>query len=211
MLLCNDTLIAPCTHWRGRLSRPARVPDPRAGCYPVVLKIEAPGLRHKTEHGGVRVGIADTDALARAWAALWADTAALGPDRRILVQPQRAGLELLLGSRIDPTFGPVVALGAGGTLVEIERDLAFRPASLTAEDVRDMLDGLRVGRRLGAVRGGAARDVPALIATVVRFGALAEALARAGTEIEINPLMLLGEGEGVCAVDARLTLGAGNH
>jgi acyl-CoA synthetase (NDP forming) len=179
--------------------------------YPVVLKIEAPGLRHKTEHGGVRVGITDAAALSREWAALWADTAALGQERRILVQKQLSGLELLLGSRVDPTFGPVVALGGGGTMVEIERDSVFRPAPLDAETVRDMFGFLRVSRRFGSVRGGAPRDLAALVATVTRFGALAEALAQAGTEIEINPLMLLGEGEGVCAVDARLTLGNGRN
>lgn len=176
--------------------------------YPVVLKIEAPGLRHKTEHGGVRVGIADADALRRVWTALWDDTASLGPDRTIMLQKQLSGLELLLGSRIDPTFGPVVALGAGGTMVEIERDLVFRPAPLDAETVRDMFDFLRVSRRFGSIRGAPPRDVESLVSTVVRFSALAAALAKSGTEIEINPLMLLGEGSGVCAVDARLTLGA---
>jgi acyl-CoA synthetase (NDP forming) len=179
--------------------------------FPVVLKIEAPGLRHKTEHGGVRVGISDAAALSREWAELWSDTAALGPERRILVQKQLSGLELLLGSRVDPTFGPVVALGGGGTMVEIERDLVFRPAPLDADTVRDMFGFLRVSRRFGSVRGGAPRDLEALVAIVTRFGALAEALAKAGTEIEINPLMLLGEGEGVCAVDARLTLGVGHN
>ncbi len=126
-----------------------------------------------------------------------------------MVQRQLSGLELLLGSRIDPTFGPVVALGGGGTAVEIERDLVFRPAPLDAAAVRDMFDFLRVSRRFGSVRGGRARDVDALVAVVVRFGALAAALAEAGTEMEINPLMVLGEGDGVCAVDARLTLGLG--
>ena len=174
--------------------------------WPVVLKIEAPGLRHKTEHGGVRVGIGDAYALRRTWTALWTETDALGPDRRILLQPQLRGLELLLGSRIDPNFGPVVALGAGGTMVEIENDLAFRPAPLAAETVHDILGELRIARRFTGLRGSPPCDVAALLQAVIRFGALAAALAENGTEIEINPLMLRAEGEGVCAVDARLTL-----
>ena len=175
--------------------------------FPLVLKIEAPGLRHKTELGGVRVGIGDPASLARAWDALWRETAALGPARRVLIQKQvTGGLELLLGGRIDPVFGPVVALGAGGTAVEIERDIAFRPAPLGAAMVREMLGELRIGRRFGTVRGGKPRDVEALIEAVLRFGALMEALAETRTEIEINPLMLLEAGSGVCAVDARITL-----
>ncbi len=175
--------------------------------FPLVLKIEAPGLRHKTELGGVRVGIGDRAALACAWRALWQETEALGPARRVLLQTQvTGGLELLLGGRIDPVFGPVVALGAGGTAVEIERDIAFRPAPLGAAMVREMLEELRIARRFAGVRGGAARDVEALVDAVVRFGALMEALAERRMEIEINPLMLLAAGSGVCAVDARITL-----
>lgn len=175
--------------------------------FPIVLKIEAPGLRHKTEQGGVRVGIADAAALRQAWAGLWDATASLGPDRRIMVQPQLDdGLEVLLGSRIDPVFGPVVAFGAGGTMVEIERDLALRPAPLDAATVDDMIDSVRIARRFGPVRGRAPRDVPALAAAILRFGALAAALAERGMEIEINPLMLRAAGHGICAVDARLTL-----
>lgn len=180
--------------------------------YPVVLKIEAPGLRHKTEHGGVRVGISDANSLRREWTSLWDATDALGPARRVLVQRQLVGgLELLLGSRIDQTFGPVVAFGAGGTAVEIERDLAWRPAPLDAETARDMLSFLRISRRFGRVRGSMPRDVEALVSTIVRFAGLADALARQDAEIEINPLILRAEGEGVCAVDARLTLRDGSH
>lgn len=179
--------------------------------YPVVLKIEAPGLRHKTEHGGVRVDITDASALHREWNSLWRATASLGAHRRILLQRQlRGGLELLLGSRIDPTFGPVVALGAGGTSVEIERDLVFRPAPVDPETVRDMFGFLRVSRRFGSVRGSPPRDVEALVSAIVRFGLLAEVLAQSGAEIEINPLILLPAGQGVYAVDARLTLQSGS-
>ena len=175
--------------------------------FPLVLKIEAPGLRHKTELGGVRVGIADPASLARAWDALWRETEALGPARRVLIQKQvTGGLELLLGGRIDPVFGPVVALGAGGTMVEIDRDIAFRPAPLGPGVVREMLGELRIARRFEAVRGGKPRDIEALVEAVLRFGALMEALAERRTEIEINPLMLLEAGTGVCAVDARITL-----
>ncbi len=175
--------------------------------FPLVLKIEAPGLRHKTELGGVRVGIADPVALARAWDALWRETASLGPARRVLLQKQiTGGLEILLGGRIDPVFGPVVGLGAGGTEVEIERDITFRPTPLDAAAVREMLGELRIGGRLGGVRGGPPRDVEALVAAVVRFGALMEELAKRRTEIEINPLLLLAAGAGVRAVDARITL-----
>ena len=97
---------------------------------------------------------------------------------------------------------------AGGTAVEIERDLVFRPAPLDPETARDMFGFLRVSRRFDGVRGGKPRDTEALVAAIVRFGLLADALAESGAEIEINPLIMLAEGEGVCAVDARLTLRA---
>lgn len=133
--------------------------------YPVVLKIDAPGLAHKAEVGGVLTGVADAAALRKGFDTLWQRTASLGAQRRVLVQEQVGdAVEMILGGMNDPVFGPVVMLGTGGIFVELMDDAVFRVAPVDAATVRDMLSQLRGAKLLAGARGAAPRDVDALIA-----------------------------------------------
>lgn len=170
--------------------------------FPVALKIVSPDISHKTEIGGVRLGLADADAVireARDLAQIMAGHALTG----FLVQEMVDGLEMIVGVRDDPQFGPLVLVGLGGVFVELLRDVSLRLAPVDAAEARAMLAGLRGAKALDGFRGRSPRDV----------GALAEAVAGLSRfyldhrpwlqEIEINPLMVLAEGDGVRAVDVR--------
>lgn len=170
--------------------------------YPVVFKIDAPNLLHKTEVGGVLTGIADPPALTRAYAELRERTTALGPDRRIIVQEQVGdGLEFILGGMYDPIFGPVVMVGTGGIWVELSDDVAFRVAPIDVETARSMLDELRGARLLAGLRGQPPRDTSALVQALVRFSQLVVSFGDRVAECEVNPLLVLPDGQGVKAVD----------
>ncbi len=182
--------------------------------YPVVLKIDAPGLLHKTEVGGVRLHLRDRDAVAAAYRDLIASTEALGEARRVLVQEQVAGgVEFLLGGLVDPVFGPVVTLGSGGTWVEIAGDVTTRVAPVAAPTADAMVGELRTARLLDGLRGAGPYDRRALVDAVVRFSRLLAGWGDAVEELEANPLVVLPEGEGVKALDVligpRPTVGAG--
>jgi len=113
------------------------------------------------------------------------------------------GLEVIAGVRDDPQFGPVLALGIGGVMVEAMRDVAFRLLPVTGADVRDMIDELRAKAVLGPFRGAAPRDVEALVSALVGLSDAWPALRDRVSDIEINPIMVGAEGEGVVAVDIR--------
>jgi acetate---CoA ligase (ADP-forming) len=177
--------------------------------FPIVLKIDAPGLLHKTEVGGVRLHVQDPAALALAYRELWEATAGVGPDRRVLVQEEvSGGAEFLLGGLMDPIFGPVVTLGSGGIWVELADDVTSRVAPVHEATAPSMLDDLKSRRILAGVRGASPRDVESLVDAVVRFSALFAGLQGVVEEMECNPLLVLPQGQGVRAVDALVVAAA---
>ncbi|MCX8103441.1 MAG: acetate--CoA ligase family protein [Candidatus Bipolaricaulota bacterium] len=165
--------------------------------YPVALKILSPEIAHKTDVDGVVLNLANPDAVRRAAQALLARFAGA----RLLVQRMVTdGLELIVGGKRDPTFGPVVMVGLGGIFTEILSDVVFRVAPLTLEDAEEMLAELRGRSLLERVRGREALDRAAIIQTILSISQILlenEQLS----EIEINPLIALPSG--VWAVDAR--------
>ncbi|MFO0998651.1 MAG: acetate--CoA ligase family protein [Alphaproteobacteria bacterium] len=164
--------------------------------YPVVLKTAAPGILHKSERGGVRLALADTAAVRRAYE----DVAnRLGP-QVILQRMAEKGVELALGMIADPQFGPAVMVGAGGVLVEFARDRVFALAPFDAGEARRLIDRLRIRPLLDGVRGAPAADIAKLADAVARFSVLAASLSRELAEIDVNPL-IAGPG-GPLAVDA---------
>ncbi len=175
--------------------------------FPVALKIVSPPISHKTEVGGVRLGLGSAAAVTEAARAMHERVARERPDASIdgfAVQPMvPPGKELLLGAVRDPQFGPVVMVGFGGIYVEILRDTASRLAPIDPGEALVMLDELRLAPLLHGVRGEAPVDLPALAATVARFSALVAA-APGLQELEINPLV--AGSSAVIAVDARATL-----
>ena len=176
--------------------------------YPVALKICSPDIMHKTELGGVALGLGDGAAVHRAAGTMLARVAAARPSAAIdglLVQAMAApGKELLLGGVRDPQFGPLVMVGLGGIYVEVFADTVVRLAPLTAGEALEMLGELEAAPLLRGVRGEPPVDLNALADRVTRFARLLVDVPELH-EIEINPLMVGPAGP--LAVDARARLG----
>jgi acyl-CoA synthetase (NDP forming) len=171
--------------------------------YPVVVKAEAAGLTHKTEAGGVALGLRDGAAVRAACHQLAARTRS----ERFLVQQQIGpGVELLLGGRRDEVFGPVVAVGAGGVLTEVVRATSFRLAPLAEEDIEDMLGEGALPRLLAGPRGLPPVDRAALAEAIHAVSDLLMTERRV-VEVDINPI--IAAGSGLIAVDALVIVGAG--
>ncbi|GAA3340799.1 hypothetical protein GCM10020358_29720 [Amorphoplanes nipponensis] len=169
--------------------------------YPVVMKSADPALVHKSDTGGVRLGLADAAAVARQY-----DTVAAAGQtgRGVLVQRQvSAPVELLAGLAHDRLFGSVVLLGLGGVRTELFGDRALRLVPVTDLDAGRMWRGLRCAPLLTGYRGAAPVDTAALEDLVLRLGRLAEDLPEIA-ELDLNPV--LAGPDGVVAVDAKLRL-----
>jgi acyl-CoA synthetase (NDP forming) len=174
--------------------------------YPVAAKLCSPAIAHKTEVGGVVLGIEGPQALEQAFATLRANLARHAPGTpcdQVLVQPMRRGLaEVLAGYRIDPDAGPIVMLAAGGIWAEVLRDRSIRLAPVTLETAREMVAEVRLLQTVCGLRGRPRGDLEALARAVCALSQLAVRPELGVLEAEANPLMVLPEGQGVVAVDA---------
>jgi acetate---CoA ligase (ADP-forming) len=172
--------------------------------YPVVLKVESPDLPHKTEAGVVRLNLRDADAVREAYQAIMARANAVTPPPRIagvLVQkmmPQ--GIEMVVGARVDPLFGPLVVVGLGGILVELLQDTALAPAPVTHDQALALLAQLKGARLLDGFRGMPAVDRNRLAEVICRVAAFAADHRETIAELDVNPLICIGDS--VTAVDA---------
>ncbi|GIH64825.1 pimeloyl-CoA synthetase [Microbispora siamensis] len=174
--------------------------------YPVVLKVAADGLGHKSDVGGVRLGLSDARDVERAYREVVAAAAAVPGAGRVgaLVQPQRGGgVELLVGVVRDPAWGLTLAVGLGGIWVEALRDTALRVLPVDAAEVRRALDELRGTALLRGARGTEPADLDAVAEVVARVAAFAESLGDDLESLEINPLLV--RGSHVEALDALIT------
>jgi acyl-CoA synthetase (NDP forming) len=170
--------------------------------FPVALKIVSADVSHKTEIGGVRLGLADEAAVIAEGEDL--QRVMRGHDLAgFLVQEMVDGLEMLVGVRNDSQFGPLVVVGLGGVFVELMRDVALRLAPVDEAEALEMLDGLRGAKALGAFRGRKPRDRAALAKAISGLSSFYLDNRDWLEEIEINPLMVLEDGAGVRAVDIR--------
>jgi acetyl coenzyme A synthetase (ADP forming)-like protein len=178
--------------------------------YPVVLKVASPDISHKTEVGGVRVGIASAEELRSAWAEVRATVSAHMPRARIegfeVEKMIRGGKEVLVGLQRDPRFGPVIVFGMGGIYVEVLKDVTFRLAPFDEIEAEEMVASVRAFPLLQGVRGEPPSDLPALYAVLGRVAQLALDLPQV-QELDLNPVIVRPSGEGAYAVDARLVLG----
>lgn len=177
----------------------------------VAIKAIAPGLIHKTEMGAVKVGLSAGEVEAAAEEMrdrLQREGFAVGG---FLVQEMVAGaVEMFVGVTHDPTFGPLVACGAGGTLVGLFKDVSVGLTPLTTQDAEEMVHSLKTYQMLEGYRGGAKYDVGALKETILRLGRMVEDIPEV-EELDLNPLMVLPEGKGAVVVDARIRFARGNH
>jgi acyl-CoA synthetase (NDP forming) len=174
--------------------------------YPVVLKVVADDLPHRSELGLVRVGLDGDAALDAAWAALEHRLREATPQTSVagfVVQAMiEDGVEVFAGVKRDPAFGHFLAFGIGGVAIEVLRDFALRPLPLREGDAEAMVREIRGAVLLGAVRGQAAADVAALVGCLYALGDFAWANRAAIAEIDVNPIKVLPAGRGAVAVDA---------
>jgi len=185
-------------------STEARAAAEQAG-YPVVLKGLAQKAIHKTEFGLVKLGLTSSDQVVDAFASvqntLQSQAEVLG-EGWIEVQPMvPAGLELLVAARRDPTFGPLVVVGAGGKLVELIGDAALRLGAVDEAEAGRMLAETRIGALLAGYRDGVSFDVAAARAAIIAVSRLMTVAPTEIRAIEINPLIVLPAGQGAVAVD----------
>jgi acyl-CoA synthetase (NDP forming) len=170
---------------------------------PVVIKGCAHAVPHKSEHGLVTLNVCGAHEIAAAYVRLRETLDQLGVEGQILVAPMIAGrMEVLLGAKIDPLFGPVVIVGDGGKYVEVYGDVQLLIPPVTFEHVRDAVMRLRIAPFFEGVRGEPELDLEALCVAAVR---LSEIMASSGdqiTSIDLNPVMVGVKGEGVTIVDA---------
>ncbi|CAG9171603.1 acetate--CoA ligase family protein [Cupriavidus pampae] len=177
--------------------------------YPVVAKICSRDILHKTEVGGVKVGVRDNAELESAADQLFANVRGAVPEARIdgiLVQRMESRLlELMLGYRNDPLVGPIVMLSAGGVTAELHRDVSLRPAPVTLAEAHEMIGEVRSTQLIRGFRGLPRGDVDALARTIVAFSNLSAVTEVTIAEAEVNPLFV--REDGVVGVDCVVRVG----
>lgn len=176
--------------------------------FPIALKIDSPDIQHKTEVGGVHLGIADEATLARAWASMMSTVRERAPAARIsgaLISPMIAqGVETIIGTQNDPVFGPMVLFGLGGTAVEALKDVVLAPAPVDHAGATAMLSSIRAKALLEGWRGAAPVDRAALARAVVALSVFAASHPDEVESIEVNPFVAMPDGG--FAIDALLQL-----
>jgi len=175
--------------------------------YPLALKLLSPEVSHKSDVGGVALGIGDPEMLRAEFTALLARVEERAPDAQIdgvLVQRMLpGGREVILGGKRDESFGPVVMFGMGGVYVELLEDVAFRLAPLAREDAEEMIAEVRGSRLLHGVRGEPPADVEAVVEALLALSRLLVECPEVA-EVDVNPLLVFEQG--AAAVDARVVV-----
>ena len=176
--------------------------------YPVVLKVVSPHVTHKSDVGGVRLGLDSPAAVTEAFAEIVAAVKEHEPGARIegvaVQKMARPGIEVIIGMSKDPQFGPVLMFGLGGILVEVLKDVAFRIVPLEPRDARQMIREIKGFPVLQGFRGRAPADLEALEKLILKVSAFVEAHP-AIEELDLNPV--LAYADGAIAVDARIVVG----
>jgi acetyltransferase len=178
--------------------------------YPVVLKIASPDILHKTDVGGVKVGLDSAEQVRDAFELMVYRAQRYLPQAHLwgcLVQEMvpPGGLEVLIGMNRDPQFGPLVTFGLGGIYVETLKDVTFRIAPFAVQSAEKMLSEIRARAILDGVRGEPPVDKEAIIDVLLRIGQLVQDFPEI-VELDINPLMVYPRGQGAIAIDMRLVL-----
>jgi acetyltransferase len=195
-------------------SRLARSPEEAAAIaaeigFPVVMKISSPDILHKSDIGGVRVGVSDAAAARDSYELIEYRARKYSQEATIwgvLVQEQvRKGREVLVGVNRDPQFGPLLAFGLGGIYVEVLKDVAFRLAPITRQEAAEQVRAIRTYPLLQGVRGEPPADIGAAEEILLRVSQLVTDFPEI-VEMDINPLVIHNQGEGAIVLDARIIL-----
>lgn len=175
--------------------------------YPLVAKIVSRDIVHKSDIGGVILGLESAQSVEAAVHALEQKAQAAGAhlDHILLQRQIPEGIEALVGVTTDPTFGPLVVCGLGGIMVELLSDVAFRLTPVTDTDAAEMLERLRAAKLLDGYRGAPPGDRDALVSLIMHLSALVEAVPEL-RELDLNPVKVLAPGKGVIVVDSRMRI-----
>lgn len=177
--------------------------------YPVVLKAQSPELPHKSDAGGVIINLADADAVTQGWDRLMTNLAASRPGLvldGVLVEGMAAkGVELIVGARNDPHWGPTILVGFGGVAAELLHDVCLLPPDLTSDAIIAQIRALRMAPLLDGFRGAPAMDIGAVADIVQRLGQMVAATP-AIREVDLNPVIVYPQGQGAIALDALISL-----
>jgi acetyltransferase len=175
--------------------------------YPVVMKINSPDILHKSDLGGIQLGLNDKAAVIEAYREMIVNIKQKMPDARlegVLIEAMAPrGQEVIIGMKRDPGFGTMMMFGLGGIFVELFKDVSFRVAPMTRSDAYDMIHTTRAGMLLTGYRGQKPADLDAVVDTILRLSQLAVDFDKI-EEIEINPLLVLEKG--CLALDGRVIL-----
>jgi len=177
--------------------------------YPLVMKIVSPDIIHKSDAGGVKVGVKTDDELKSAFRTITENALKYKPGAKIkgvLVQEMvKSAKETILGASQDPTFGPVIMFGLGGIYVEVLKDVVFRVALIDEQEAINMVESIKTIKLLKGVRGEKPSDLKAIADSLQRLSQLVVDFQEI-KEFDINPLLVLEEGKGARVVDARIIL-----
>ena len=196
------------TEMRLATSREDAVAVSREVGYPCVLKVSSPDISHKSDAGGVKLGLASEEQVAEAYDAILSSCREKVPEAAIegvTVQSMAPpGLEVIVGMATDPQFGPVLMFGLGGVAVEVLKDVSFKLAPLTRDDAHRAVTEIRAARLLEGFRGSAPVDKPALEEILLRVSEFVVKTPEV-REMDLNPIFAYPDG--AIAVDARVILG----
>ena len=174
--------------------------------YPVVLKVLSADIAHKTEAGGVRLRLQSADEVRKAFDEVIASARQYAPEARIegaLICKMESGVaELIVGATRDPVFGMTLTVGLGGVLTELYKDVSHRVLPVDEAIAREMLGELKAFPLLTGYRGRPLGDVDAACAAIAGFSRAVLALQEQADEVEVNPLLVKQQGQGVCMLDA---------
>ncbi|MGH9921745.1 MAG: acetate--CoA ligase family protein, partial [Nitrososphaerales archaeon] len=177
--------------------------------FPVVMKIASPDIIHKSDAGGVKVGLRNDEEVRNAYNSIISSARNYKSDAKImgvLVQEMvKGGKETIIGAKQDPKFGPLVMFGMGGIYVEVLKDVVFRLAPIDEHEAKQMVASVRTSKILRGVRGEKPSDINALVECLQRLSQLVTDFPEI-TEFDMNPLLVMEEGKGCKSVDVRIGL-----
>ena len=179
------------------------------GCGAIAMKIVSPQILHKTDVGGVRLGLRGEEDVARAFMEITSSVRRLAPSAWIagvsIQEMVTGGRELIVGMSRDPQFGPLLMFGLGGIYVEVLKDVSFRVAPVSRRDAGEMVREIRAWPLLAAYRGSEPADEEAIVEALIRVSRLSCDFPEI-QELDINPLLVLPKGKGIRAIDCRMTI-----
>ena len=177
--------------------------------FPVAMKIVSPDIIHKSDMGGIRLNLKDAQAVKSAFEDMMSQIKDRAPQARIegvlLEKMADKGSEVIVGMKRDPSFGPLMMFGLGGIYVELFKDVGFGISPTRLEEAQEMIRSTHAGKLLGGLRGQTPADLNAVAETVLKLANLARDFPEI-LEMEINPLRVYEEGQGVLALDGRIIL-----